>query len=51
MLFKFDETTNKHTEIKDITHLVQKAVTDSRVRDGICTVFINRNMRREGQSR
>ncbi len=40
MLFKFDVTTNMHTEMKDITYLVQKAVSDSGVRDGICTVFI-----------
>ena len=40
MLFKFDVITDNHAEMKDITHLVQKAVTESGVRDGICTVFI-----------
>ena len=40
MLFKFDVTTDKHSEMKDITHLVKKAITESGVRDGICTVFI-----------
>ena len=32
--------TNKHTEMIDMTYMIQKAVTDSGVRDGICTVFI-----------
>ena len=40
MLIRLDVTTNKHTEMKDITHLIQKAVTDSGIKDGICTVFI-----------
>lgn len=40
MLFRFDVTTDKHIEMKDITYLVQKAVSDSGVEDGICTVFI-----------
>lgn len=40
MLFKFDVITDNYTEMRDITHLVQKAVTESGVRDGICTVFI-----------
>ena len=40
MLFKLDVVTNEHTQMKDITGLVQKAVTESGVTDGICTVFI-----------
>ncbi len=32
--------TNKHTEMQDITKAVQQAVTESGVRDGICTVFV-----------
>ena len=40
MLIKLDDTTGKHTEMKDITRLVQKAVTDSGVTDGVCIVFV-----------
>lgn len=40
MLIKLDITTNAHTEMKDITRLIRKAVTDSGVKDGICTVFV-----------
>lgn len=40
MLIKLDITTDAHTEMKDITRLIQTAVTDSGVKDGICTVFI-----------
>ena len=40
MLFKLDITTKKHTEMQDITRLIQKAVTDSGVKEGLCTVFI-----------
>lgn len=40
MLIKLDIITNAHTEMKDITRLIQKAVTDSGVKDGICTVFV-----------
>ena len=40
MLIKLEITTNAHTEMKDITRLIQKAVTDSGVKDGICTVFV-----------
>ena len=32
--------TRKHTEMQDITKAVQQAVTESGVRDGICTVFV-----------
>ena len=38
MLFKLDITTKKHTEMQDITRLIQKAVTDSGVKEGLCTV-------------
>jgi len=40
MLIKLDITTNAHTEMKDITRLIQKTVTDSGIKDGICTVFV-----------
>lgn len=40
MLIKLDITTDAHTEMKDITRLIQKAVTDSGVKDGLCTVFV-----------
>jgi len=40
VLFKMEVTTKKHTEMQDITRLVQKAVTESGVKEGICTVFI-----------
>lgn len=40
VLFKLEVTTTSHTEMKDITRLIQKAVTDSGVKDGLCTVFI-----------
>jgi len=32
--------TKKHTEMKDITADVQRAVTDSGIKSGVCTVFI-----------
>jgi secondary thiamine-phosphate synthase enzyme len=40
MFIKLDVSTKKHTEMQDITRLIQKAVADSGVKDGICTVFI-----------
>ena len=40
MLIKLDVHTSKHTQMVDITHLIRKAVADSVVSDGICTVFI-----------
>ena len=40
MFIKLDVITKKHTEMQDITRLIQKAVADSGVKDGICTVFI-----------
>ncbi|MGW8161046.1 MAG: secondary thiamine-phosphate synthase enzyme YjbQ [Desulfobulbales bacterium] len=36
---KFSVSTASHAEFVDITGEVQKAVTDSGVRNGICTVF------------
>ena len=35
MFIKLDVITKKHTEMQDITRLIQKAVTDSGVKDGI----------------
>ena len=40
MLIKLDVITKQHTEMQDITRLIQKAVTDSGVKEGLCTVFI-----------
>lgn len=40
MLIKLEVHTAKHTQMLDITRLIQKAVEDSGVSDGICTVFI-----------
>lgn len=37
---QFEINTNRHTEMIDMTRQIQKAVTDSGVRDGICTIFI-----------
>lgn len=37
---KADIRTTAHTQMQDITHLVQKAVTESGVQDGICMIFI-----------
>ena len=37
---KFEVRTSKHTQMLDITREVQRAVTESGVRDGICMVFI-----------
>ena len=40
MLIKLSVSTSQHTQMVDITHLIQKAVADSGIREGICTVFI-----------
>ena len=40
LLFQLNLSTSKHTEMIDITAMVQKAVAGSGVKDGICTVFI-----------
>ena len=40
MLIKLNVNTSRHTKMLDITDMVQKAVTDSGVESGICTVFI-----------
>ena len=40
MLIKMNITTSKHTQMINITGMVQQAVTESGVKDGICTVFI-----------
>ena len=37
---KLSVRTGKHTQMLDITRDIQKAVTESGVREGICTVFI-----------
>ena len=40
MLIKLKLSTTKHTQMVDITEMIRKAVGDSGVTDGICTVFI-----------
>lgn len=40
MLIKLSVNTSKHTQMLDITDIIRKAVSDSGVKDGICTVFI-----------
>ena len=40
MLIQRSINTTKHTQMVDITDLVQKAVEESGITDGICTVFI-----------
>jgi len=40
MLKKLSVATTQHTQMVDITALIQRAVTDSGVRDGVMTVFI-----------
>ena len=37
---KLSVKTSKHTQMLDITHLVQDAVSASGVKSGICTVFV-----------
>ena len=36
----FTVKTSQRTEMLDITHQIQKAVADSKVRNGICCVFV-----------
>lgn len=36
----FSVKTGQRTEMLDITHQIQKAVTDSKVRNGICCIFV-----------
>ena len=40
MLIKLSVSTTQHTQMLDITDRIRKAVEDSGIRDGICTVFI-----------
>ena len=40
MLIQMNIKTSKHTQMINITETVQKAVTESGVKEGICTVFI-----------
>ncbi len=40
MLIQMNIRTSKHTQMINITETVQKAVTESGVKSGICTVFI-----------
>ena len=39
-IIRLNVKTSRHTQMLDITREVQRAVTESGVRDGICTVFI-----------
>ncbi|MBN1385305.1 MAG: YjbQ family protein [Elusimicrobia bacterium] len=38
--YKIEVNTHKNSEFVDITSAVQKKVADSKIKDGICTVFI-----------
>ena len=40
MLTKLNVNTSKHTQMLNITDLIQRCVEDSGVRSGVCTVFI-----------
>lgn len=40
MLTKLSVNTSKHTQMLNITDMIRKAVEDSGVRSGLCTVFI-----------
>ena len=40
MLKKLELNTSSHTQMADITAMVQKAVADSGVKSGVCTVFV-----------
>ena len=40
MLTKLSVNTSKHTQMLNITDLIQRCVEDSGVRSGVCTVFI-----------
>ena len=40
MLIKGNVNTTAHTQMVDITSMVRKAVAESGLRDGLCTVFI-----------
>ena len=40
MLTKLTVDTSKHTQMLNITDMIQKTVEDSGVRSGVCTVFI-----------
>ncbi|HUK82273.1 MAG TPA: secondary thiamine-phosphate synthase enzyme YjbQ [Verrucomicrobiae bacterium] len=37
---EFSVKTNQHTEFVEITAQVQRAVDESRVKDGVCTIFV-----------
>lgn len=40
MLYEFSVKTNSQTELIDVTDVVQSAVDKSKVKDGVCVVFI-----------
>ena len=40
MLIKLNINTSEHTQMLDITDMIRKVVTESGVKDGICTVFV-----------
>ena len=40
MLIRLNVDTSEHTQMVDITDMIRKAVADSGVMDGICTVFV-----------
>ena len=40
MLVKLSVSTSQHTEMVNITEMIQKAVKDSGVKEGVCTIFV-----------
>ena len=40
MLIRLNVDTSEHTQMVDITDMIRKAVADSGVMEGICTVFV-----------
>lgn len=39
-MYKFEVKTSKHTQMLDITDEIRRAISESGVKDGICTVFV-----------
>ena len=40
MLVKLSVSTSQHTEMVNITEMIQRAVKDSGVKEGVCTIFV-----------
>ncbi len=39
-MYKFEVKTSKHTQMLDITDEIRRAIAESGVKEGICTVFV-----------